>query len=76
MGLEDIQEIKNKLKSLANVLDEREVNLKDAIDLILQIKAKYNLVIQKNGEHYFKKNYPEIQSEIKELRKKIIDYSG
>ena len=76
MGLEDIQEIRIHLKNLASLLDEREVNLKDAINLISHIKAEYNLLIKKNGENYFTKNYPEISTEIKELRKKIIDYSS
>jgi pyruvate/2-oxoglutarate dehydrogenase complex dihydrolipoamide acyltransferase (E2) component len=76
MGLEDIQEIRIHLKNLASLLDEREVNLKDAINLISHIKAKYNLLVKKNGENYFTKNYPEISTEIKELGKKIIDYSN
>jgi type II secretory pathway component HofQ len=76
MGLEDIEEIKINLKDLDELLNEREINLKDTISLFSHIQAKYNLLIKEKGDMYFNKNYPEILTKINELKRKIIDYSN
>jgi hypothetical protein len=64
MGLDEIEGIRADIKKLK---DEREVNIREAKESILNIKTRYNSLLKKEGEEYCTKNCSDIPTQINKL---------
>ena len=71
MDLEEIDGIRADIKKLR---EERELNIREAVNSILNIKAKYNVILKKEGEEYCTKNCSDIVVGINKLTQEFKEY--
>ena len=72
MSLELIEELRTDLGRLA---DEREINIKESLISLSNIKEKYNYLLKERGKIYCTKNCPDIPAKINALIKELTEYN-
>jgi F0F1-type ATP synthase membrane subunit b/b' len=72
MGLEEIEGIRADIRKLK---EEREVNVKDALKSISNIKEKYNALLEEEGKEYCNTNCPDIPHDINKLQNEFTEYN-
>jgi hypothetical protein len=71
MGLEEIEGLRKSLKELK---EERELNIKDALKSLSEFKARYDILVKENGEKYCAENCSDIIIEINKLTQDFRKY--
>jgi hypothetical protein len=71
MGLEEIEGIRADLK---NLTDQRELNIRDALNSISRIKEKYGSLLKEKGKEYCNENCSDIPVQIDKISKELKSY--